>query len=185
MQYSTLDFLKGLKESEMTISAKLIRDSMLNNTFPGQIPLSEAAADIVSISLVKEPHGTGVSVKQKDGHEYRYAAYDTNTKYNTPEKLLAAAEKLLKFRSSGAVLGWLSRNAILYYGSKRGKVAEFPKESLSQKALRDLESLIKELNPDYSKKDIKEAAEAFLEDLNIHSDEDYYRLGPNKIRRLL
>ena len=187
MDYSTKEFLNALKESEMTVSSKLIRDSLLNGTYPGKQALTEATAEIVKIELVKEPYGMGVSVKQADNHEYRYAADDTHPKYDTPEKLEAAAQKLLKFRPSGAVLGWLSQNAILYYGSKRGANAEFPKtnESVSLNVMEDLCEMVKELHPDFSDKDVQEAAEAFLEEFGIKNDNDYYRIGPMRLRKAL
>ena len=191
--YSTKTFLQALDESTMPVSAKLIRDSLLNGTYHNRRVISEATADITDISLVKEPKGYGVSVKQADGHEYRYAASDSHDKYDTPEKLLAAAQKLVKFRPAGAVLGWLDRNSIMYYGSKRGQNKDYPAESvqipvretLSKETQRELENLIKELHPEFSSEDVKDAAFAFLEDFGIESDRDYYRVGPNKLKRAL
>lgn len=186
-EYSTLEFLKGLDESKMTVSAQLVRDAMLEGNYPGQSKqlVDEASADIVSIEVVQEPHGRGVLVKQADGHEYRYAADDTNPKYNTPEKLAAAANKILKFRKSGPTFGWLRQNAILYSGSKREAAKAKEEESLSKEAEQELLDLIRSLHDEYSDEEVREAMEAFLEDLGIDSDQEFYRIGPAKLKKLL
>lgn len=183
MSYSTLDFLTALEESRMTVSSKLIRDSLLNGTYPGRNSVMlEETADIVSITLVDEPGGKGVSVKQTDGHEYRYAADDSSDKYNTPEKLCAAANKLLKFRSSGFVLGWLSRTGVLYFGSKKeAKNKEKTAESVSKEVQAELLGILQEKYPEESKKNLMERADSFFKENSIESDEDYYNLPPKVI----
>lgn len=185
MSYSTLNFLNALDESKMTVSAKLIRNSLMNGTYPGRTEaMLEATADIVSITLIDEPGGKGVSVKQADGHEYRYTADDTSDKYNTPEKLCTAANKLLKFRSSGFVLGWLSRTGILYYGSKKEakkKKKEKAEESISREAQAELLGILQEKYPDSSKKKLMEKMESFLVENKIETDEDFYNMPPKVI----
>lgn len=196
-KYSTKEFLKMCEDSSMPISTKLIRDSLLAGTYVRRRTINEAPVKIVSMDLVKEKYGYGVSVKIEPEHEYRYAADDSHAKYDTPEKLLAGAKKLLKFRGSGATLGWLDRNGILYYGSKRGANRDFPKESVetgavstqteevSAEVYKELIDIIKQTHKEYSREECHEAAEAFLEDFNITNDKDYYRLGPNKLRKAL
>lgn len=180
MEYSTLKFLEAVDDSSMPVSTKLIRESLRRGSYPGKnIELNEATADIVSIELVDEPYGQGVSVKQADGHEYRYAADELSQKYNTPEKLCAAANKLLKFRSSGAVLGWLRNNAILYSGSKLAKKAN---EALSMEVRSELQSLILNLHPEWHMSKVNERIAAFLEKYNINDDWEYFGMPPREVR---
>lgn len=188
ISYSTREFLASVEDASMPVSTKLIRDSLLEGTYPGKLSVFEDSAEITSISLVKEPYGQGVSVKQSDGHEYRYAADDSSQKYDTPDKLATAAQKLLKFRSSGAVLGWLSKNGILYFGSKKGANAAFPKgvkEELSKEASNELRKIIKELHPEWDEDKIQGEMFAFLETNDISSDWEFYGMSPQAIKKSL
>ena len=51
--------------------------------------------------------------------------------------------------------------------------------------MEDLCEMVKELHPDFSDKDVQEAAEAFLEEFGIKNDNDYYRIGPMRLRKAL
>lgn len=125
MGYSTVKFLAALDESTMPISAKLIRDSLLNGTYVRSVSINEAKSNITKMELKKEKYGHGVSVQLDKGVEYCYAANDTDPKHGTPETLLADAQKMLKYRGSGATLGWLTRNGILYAKYENGKSDPF------------------------------------------------------------
>lgn len=184
--YNTKEFLFALDEQDLLPQAQFVVESMRNGTYPESeiYGLWESTSPVVSIDLVKERSGYGVSLKQADGHEYRYAAEDTHPKYNTPEKLLMAAKKVFKYKGNKYILGWMRNNALLYYGSKaqstRGRRKK-QEADVSEGIRRDIRSMLKEKYPDLRGQRLREEVDFFLEENEIYSDDEYYNLSAKEV----
>lgn len=113
---SLLDFLNSVSESNMPTSAKMVRDSLRNGTYSRayDTTLIEGVSELLSISMIDEPNGKGVSVICDNGVEYRYAPDENHPKYNTPELLLKYAKGVAAHHSAGVALEFINRNSIQY-----------------------------------------------------------------------